>query len=129
MKRVDLTINVDIFVVVNVSNIKWNIYDVYNPYSRRNGELKIKQIAVYDKENRLQIQTAHSKYKERRNLTGIEFKSVIVLTQNFEGTLESYLESDKNKHINTFDRFNYRVLQHCKDFYNYRCVTFISVSK
>lgn len=124
LKNVDLTINADITVAVNMNNITWNIFDVYNPYSKRNGELKIKKIGFYDEKNKLKIKTAESKYKERRNLTGIEFKSFIVLTQDFEETFEKYLESDRNRHINTFDRFNYRVLQHCRDFYNYRYVMY-----
>ncbi|XP_060526921.1 ionotropic receptor 75a-like isoform X2 [Cylas formicarius] len=95
------------------------IDDVYNPASDRGGELKTRAVGSFDTSHGYHVTELGNKYFVRRNLTGVTFKTVIVLPEAFKGTLEDYLLSDRDIQINTFNRFHSRLLHYCSDYHNF----------
>ncbi|CAH1169522.1 unnamed protein product [Phaedon cochleariae] len=59
-----------------------------------------------------------NKYWLRRNMTGVKFKSAVVIP-NLQKPLLEYLNSDDNRQIDSMHRFQSVTVDHCKDIYNF----------
>lgn len=84
-KSVDLKINADVTVVISegtVNYTKGGIYDVYNPYFSQGGTLRVNRIGSYDETEGYHTKVDDGKYLSRKNLTGVSFKSLIVVGIN-----------------------------------------------
>ncbi|XP_044265375.1 uncharacterized protein LOC123011804 [Tribolium madens] len=117
--NVILNINADIKVVIPEKTSNWSVIDVYNPASKHGGALNFTKIGIYNKHDGYKIKYTGVKYWNRKNLTGVTFKSMVVLPVPFKGTLQNYLDSDDNRDVNTFNRFHSRLISFCKDYYNF----------
>ncbi|XP_050305883.1 ionotropic receptor 75a-like [Anthonomus grandis grandis] len=95
------------------------IDDVYNPAYLKRGGLKTSEVGFYDANRGYRLHQTQNKYFTRRNLTGIQFNTLVVLTQPFQGPLREYLESDDDTKVNTFSRFHARLMHYCQDYYNF----------
>ncbi|ERL84511.1 hypothetical protein D910_01941, partial [Dendroctonus ponderosae] len=121
----NLNVNCDLKVaylnlVTAIKSFKYTIHDVYNPAFERGGKLRTTEVGFYNDEKKFLWIDPRNSYSDRNNLTGIEFKTVIVLPEAFDGTLGSYLKYDREVQINTFNRFHSRLMHYCKDYYNFR---------
>nr|XP_008196050.2 PREDICTED: glutamate receptor ionotropic, delta-2-like isoform X2 [Tribolium castaneum] len=117
--NVILNINADINVIIPEKPSNWSIIDVYNPASQHGGVLNFTRVGFYNKHDGYKIKYTGVKYWNRKNLTGVTFKSMVVLPVPFEGTLQHYLDSDDNRDVNTFNRFHSRLISFCRDYYNF----------
>ncbi|XP_066142618.1 uncharacterized protein [Euwallacea fornicatus] len=123
----DVELNVDSEVKVahcshkQVPNkeIKYLINDVYNQAYGKGGQLKTYEMGYYSTQEKYVITEKMNKYFVRRNLTGVHFNSAIVLAEPFEGTLGDYLVDDRNAEVNTLNRFHARLMESCRQYYNY----------
>ncbi|KAH1009945.1 hypothetical protein HUJ05_004321 [Dendroctonus ponderosae] len=106
-------------LVTAIKSFKYTIHDVYNPAFERGGKLRTTEVGFYNDEKKFLWIDPRNSYSDRNNLTGIEFKTVIVLPEAFDGTLGSYLKYDREVQINTFNRFHSRLMHYCKDYYNF----------
>ncbi|CAH1991297.1 unnamed protein product [Acanthoscelides obtectus] len=52
-------------------------------------------------------------------MTGVKLKTTVVLPVPFEGSVSNYLQSDKDREINTFNRFHHNLMCHCENYYNF----------
>ncbi|XP_030764049.1 ionotropic receptor 75a-like [Sitophilus oryzae] len=100
------------------SSEEYVIDDVYNPAYKKGGDLKISTVGHYDKLRGYWVDLKQNKYFERRNLTGITLKGIVVLPDPFDGTLKEYLKSNRDKEWNTFNRFHNRLMTYCGSYYN-----------
>nr|WJJ63355.1 ionotropic receptor 64a [Pachyrhinus yasumatsui] len=96
------------------------IDDVYNPAYQRGGELKASEVGYYSKKQGYHADELQNKYVARRNLTGVVFRSIVVLPRPFNGTLQDYLLNERDIKINTFNRFHSRLMHYCQEYYNFR---------
>lgn len=80
-KNVTININADINVAVLNKSIseKYTIFDVYNPAASHGGNIYFIKIGYYDQKVSFNIENHKEKYFRRRNLTGVTFKSMIVV--------------------------------------------------
>ncbi|KAG5894959.1 hypothetical protein JTB14_023308 [Gonioctena quinquepunctata] len=79
-----LNINSDVHLAVskgNTGNI--SIFDVYNPASEHGGDLRIEPLGYYNEFEGYKAKYTQNKYWERRNMTGVVFKSAIVVNSKF----------------------------------------------
>lgn len=67
----DLNINSEVTVAL-LKNDTWNIFEVYNQAAKHEGILSISK--------RLHMQDRNSKYIRRKNMTGVNFKTFIVVS-------------------------------------------------
>nr|XP_015837359.1 PREDICTED: glutamate receptor ionotropic, delta-2-like isoform X3 [Tribolium castaneum] len=121
IKNAVVNINADIHVAVQ-SGTNWTIFDVYNPASEHGGSLKYTRVGFYSRGRGYNAQTNEAKYWRRKDMTGVTFKTMVVLLVPFEGPLEDYLHNDDNRNINTFNRFQNKLLRFCRDYYNYSMI-------
>nr|CAH7761474.1 unnamed protein product [Callosobruchus chinensis] len=86
-------INSDISVAYpsegNTDKKRYVIEEVYNPAEGKGGHLKRDVLGTFN------------------------------LPVPFEGSLSSYLQSDKDREINTFNRFHYNLMCQCENYYNF----------
>lgn len=59
---------------------KYAIDDVYNSGFKKGGVLKFSRVGLYTIQNGYQIFEVQNKYYLRRNLTGVQFNSVIAVS-------------------------------------------------
>ncbi|KAF7266733.1 hypothetical protein GWI33_019954 [Rhynchophorus ferrugineus] len=96
------------------------IDDVYNPAFNRGGTLIKEVVGQYDG-SKYQVKQQTNKFWDRRNLTGITFRTMTVFHEgNWNGTPEEYLESNEHKEKNTYSRFHGRLMSYCTKHYGYR---------
>lgn len=84
----NLNVNSDLTVAyLNMATatkpLKYTIYDVYNPAFERGGQLRSTEVGFYNEQNKLLWINFGNKFFDRKNLTGIEFKSVIVVCSSY----------------------------------------------
>lgn len=77
-KNVILNINADIHVAIRNNN-NWTIFDVYNPASEHGGVLKYSRMGYYKTGQGYNARTREAKYWARKNMTGITFKTMVVV--------------------------------------------------
>lgn len=83
-ERVKLNINSDVHLAVIGDGENITIHDVYNPASEHGGELKISYLGYYNDVDGYNAKIKENKYWKRRNVTGVTFKSaVVVIAFNF----------------------------------------------
>lgn len=60
---------------------EYTIFDVYNPAYKHGGELQIQLLNTYNKNNdTYSLAKTGSKYWMRKNMTGITFRSAVVVS-------------------------------------------------
>lgn len=80
--KVNLNVDSNIKVVYpqkNGNNLTYLIDDVYNPAYGKGGKLKSSTIGIYTNLDGYQTNERLNKYFLRKNLTGVQFNSVIVV--------------------------------------------------
>nr|XP_023026668.1 uncharacterized protein LOC111514645 [Leptinotarsa decemlineata] len=104
-----LSINSDVHLVIPNEKENFSIFDVYNPASEHGGIVKVIFLGMYNKAVGYMAKYSGNKYWERRNMTGVNFKSAIVIP-NLTMPLETYLASDEDRQINSMHRFQMMAL-------------------
>lgn len=74
-----LNVNADIHLTFPQKNSNWTVLDIYNPASQHGGTLNFTQIGFYNRNVGYKIKYCGSKYWNRKNLTGVTFKSMVVV--------------------------------------------------
>lgn len=76
-----LNINSEIHLAIcdNKETDNCTIYDVYNPASEHGGELLVKVLGYYNRNDGYRAKALQNKYWLRRNMTGVTFKSAVVV--------------------------------------------------
>ena len=70
--------------------------------------------------NGLNISFAETKILRRKNLNQLKLKIMSVITQEeIQEPIEIYLSTPDNPHLDSMSRFNFVVLSHVKDFFNF----------
>ncbi|KAL1513568.1 hypothetical protein ABEB36_002965 [Hypothenemus hampei] len=119
-QKVNLNVDCEVKVALPVpGHNKYLIKTIYNPAYGKGGELKVSKIGIYDIDNGYQVNGIDNKYFKRRNFTGVHFNSAIVLAEKYERSLENYLITDKDKQVDTLNRYHARLMRHCRDYYNF----------
>ncbi|XP_074034442.1 ionotropic receptor 75a [Leptinotarsa decemlineata] len=113
-----LSINSDVHLVIPNEKENFSIFDVYNPASEHGGIVKVIFLGMYNKAVGYMAKYSGNKYWERRNMTGVNFKSAIVIP-NLTMPLETYLASDEDRQINSMHRFQSTTINYCKDMFNF----------
>lgn len=80
-KDVNLNINSDVTMAIETFELFWLLFDVYNQALRHNGQLKYKAIGNYSEDIGFLVDLQDNKYLRRRNMTGVSFKSAIVVNR------------------------------------------------
>ncbi|GLV43552.1 Ionotropic receptor 75d [Carabus blaptoides fortunei] len=63
------------------------------------------------------------KYWRRKDLSEVTMKSIIVLISEYPGELLDYLyNNDENRHVDTFNRFQFILWNYVKEFYNFTLI-------
>ncbi|KAH1007794.1 hypothetical protein HUJ04_004988 [Dendroctonus ponderosae] len=93
--------------------------EVYNPAYGKGGHLKSFKTGTYGTNNEFHMDKMKNKYVVRRNLTGVHFKSLVVLSEPFEKPLENYLLKDSHIEVDSLNRFHARLLKYCRDYHNF----------
>ncbi|CAG9771652.1 unnamed protein product [Ceutorhynchus assimilis] len=124
-RYVNLNVDSDIKVAYpandsEISNKKYTIDDVYNQAYEKDGEFKSKEAGFYDTQYGYQVLEKENKYFVRRNLTGVKFRSAVVVPDPIDGSLDDYLRNDRDLELNPLNRFHARLMQYCRDYLNYR---------
>ncbi|CAH1364653.1 unnamed protein product [Tenebrio molitor] len=123
-EKVALSINADIQIAVkNSTTQNWTITDIYNPASEYGGSLSFTKIGDYSEGRGYNARKKEATYWTRKNMTGVTFKTMVVLLAPFEGTLDEYLHNEDNRNVNTFNRFQHKLLCFCRDYYNFTMET------
>ncbi|CAH1113582.1 unnamed protein product [Psylliodes chrysocephalus] len=123
LKILRLNINSDMNLVIlkqsdSINNANVSIYDVYNPAFEHGGELKVDIFGYYNQKQGYIINNLENKYWRRKNMTGVTFKSAVVVPFLYV-PLNKYLASDENRQIDSMHRFQANTVNHCKDMYNF----------
>lgn len=77
-----LNINADVHIAIPYNQTLWSIYDAYNPASHHGGKLKVQLIGNYSKVLGYNAPQFGSKYWRRRDMTGVKFRSAVVVNGN-----------------------------------------------
>lgn len=85
-----VNLNVDSYIKVvyptNPNNLTYLIDDVYNPAYGKGGKLKSSTIGLYTNLNGYETNERLNKYFLRKDLTGVQFNSAIVVKLYVENT-------------------------------------------
>lgn len=79
LSNLKLNINADVNLLSSDGNDTFSVYDIYNPAFDHGGYLHFDKIGYYSKNFGYRISMKTNKYWIRRNMTGIKFKSAIVV--------------------------------------------------
>lgn len=99
-RKVLLNIDCDIQIALyNNETYNWTILDLYNPASEHGGEMKYTPVGFFNRKDGYRARIKESKYYVRKNLTGVLFKSVVVvfftdflmIIRNFKSVFYSYM--------------------------------------
>ncbi|KAK9883985.1 hypothetical protein WA026_004921 [Henosepilachna vigintioctopunctata] len=120
LKDLNIDINSDIHLAVQDQSNSYNreIYDAYNPSRNHGGDVIIKKIGKFSTKRGYILEKQSDKYWRRKNMTGLTFKSAVVIPQQNE-ILSLYLESEEHREINSMHRFQSSTIMHCRDYYNF----------
>ncbi|KAF5300902.1 hypothetical protein FQR65_LT09065 [Abscondita terminalis] len=121
-KDAELAVNADVsFATTYGASENWTILDIYNPSYKNGGQLVIKEIGNYSDSEGFHLLTTHNKYFDRKNMSGVLFKSAVVVKKFHKLTipLNQYLSNDNDRSHNTFNRFHNNVVENCEDFFNF----------
>nr|CAI5819932.1 unnamed protein product [Callosobruchus analis] len=103
----------------NTGEKNYVIEEVYNPAEGKGGHLNRRVLGTFNVSHGYKAREKRCKYWVRRNMTGVLLKTTVVLPVPFEGSLSNYLQSDKDREINTFNRFHYNLMCQCENYYNF----------
>ncbi|XP_031631205.1 uncharacterized protein LOC116345713 isoform X2 [Contarinia nasturtii] len=106
------------------STAEWNIYDLYdvwNPGNIYGGKLNVSHMGTYSADEQfLNISFKETTIIRRLNVHGIKIRAMAVVTNPFNETFEEYLDHTHNPHLDSMNRFNYRLLTYVRDMFNFR---------
>ncbi|XP_023311151.1 glutamate receptor 2-like [Anoplophora glabripennis] len=117
LDKVKLNINSEVHLAI-CENSSCVIYDVYNPASEHGGKLVATVLGHYKTDIGYKAEMSQNKYWLRRNMTGVNFKSAVVLPR-LDKPLKKYLEDEENRQINSMHRFQTVCVNYCRDFFNF----------
>ncbi|XP_063918654.1 glutamate receptor ionotropic, kainate glr-3-like [Zophobas morio] len=118
LKSLPLNINSDVNLAYPHSKDEYVILDVYNPASQHSGQFTSGIVGYYNKHAGYKATIPENKYWIRKNMTGVRFKSAVVVTDPHTN-LEDYLTSEKNRKVGSMHRFQSVTVNYCKDMYNF----------
>lgn len=80
LAKLNLNVNAELTVALR-TNECWKIFEVYNQAARHGGRLSIKHLDNYNcTAKNVSLEFSKSKYFRRKNMTGVFFKSLIVVS-------------------------------------------------
>lgn len=116
-----LNINIDAEITfAEMKNKSYNLYEIYNTGKKHNGQLIVDYSGYWNNIDKFKLNQKPYKYTRRSNLTGIVLKCMIVVRNQGKQSLNNYLLSTDNTHLDSMHRYNYVLLLHLQDIYNYR---------
>ncbi|XP_055325553.1 uncharacterized protein LOC129579470 [Sitodiplosis mosellana] len=110
------------------STPEWNIYDLYdvwNPGKLYGGILNVSHMGTYSADEQfLNISFKETTIIRRLNVHGIKVRAMVVVTNPFNESFEQYLDHTYNPHLDSMNRFNYRLLSYVREMFNFRWVVY-----
>lgn len=117
----NINVDAEITVAVKTNQNTAQLFDVYNPSSRSNGEVVIQPKGTWDDANGLNITLNGSKFDKRSDLKGIYIQSGIVATAvPKHQTLQEYMDSDDYPLNDAQHRHNYRLFKILSEKHNFK---------
>ncbi|XP_036336121.1 uncharacterized protein LOC118746373 [Rhagoletis pomonella] len=104
----------------------YQLYDVWSPGQQYGGQLNISEIGYFALDDGLQIALWYRRsttITRRMDMKMARIRCLIVVTnKNFTDTLEHYLTTRYDTHLDSMNRFNFALLSHVRDLYNFSFV-------
>lgn len=113
-----INLDADITLAVAISDRSFELFDVYNPNSRTNGQLVVNPIGQWTQENGYNVTKIGTKFERRSNLNGAVYRAVVIAHPT-NTTLIPYLEKN-DKVVDAAHRFNYNLFKILQAKYNFR---------
>ncbi|XP_031777890.1 ionotropic receptor 75a isoform X2 [Nasonia vitripennis] len=101
-------------------NYSYEMYDIYNPWKSRGGQLSITRIGMWTKTYRLQFSSSGSKFRRRTNLRGMNLRASFFGSQyrHTNVPLEAYLQEFTGESKDGLSKFGYTILVHLSEMFN-----------
>ncbi|XP_023296637.2 uncharacterized protein LOC111679316 [Lucilia cuprina] len=99
------------------------LYDVWNPGLQYGGEMNMTEIGYFSRNKGFQV--AHwykttTTIMRRINMDLAKVRCLVVIThKNRSDTLEEYLTSHYDTHLDSMNRFNFALLSHVRELFNF----------
>lgn len=113
-----INLDADITLAVATSDRSFELFDVYNPNSRTNGQLAVNPIGQWTQKNGYNVTKNGTKFERRSNLNGAVYRAVVI-AHPANTTLIPYLEKN-DKVVDAAHRFNYNLFKILQARYNFR---------
>ncbi|XP_077293110.1 ionotropic receptor 64a [Arctopsyche grandis] len=116
-----LNINIDAEITyVDLSNDRsYKLYDVYHTGRYHHGRFIIEHLGCWDVNGGFNLLPRKYKYVQRSNMTGVVLKCMIVVRNHVKYRFTKFVSNPIDPHIDSFSRFNFALLLHLKDIYNF----------
>ncbi|KAM7355250.1 ionotropic receptor 64a [Cochliomyia hominivorax] len=99
------------------------LYDVWNPGLQYGGELNISEIGSFSLSEGFKLANwykSSSTTLRRINMNFAKVRCLVVIThKNRSDTLEEYLTSHYDTHLDSMNRFNFALLSHVRELFNF----------
>ncbi|RZC36160.1 Lig chan domain containing protein, partial [Asbolus verrucosus] len=119
LKNASLNINCDVnMALFDNESDNWTIFDIYNPASNHEGQFTMKKLGHYNFKDGFRAKMTNNKYWVRKNMTGVRFKSAVVIPDP-RINLQEYLTSEENRQSNSMHRFQSVAIRYCKEMFNF----------
>nr|QKN21506.1 ionotropic receptor [Zeugodacus tau] len=104
----------------------YQLYDVWNPGLQYGGQLNISEIGYFALDDGLQIALWYRRsttITRRMDMKMARIRCLIVVTnKNHTDTLEHYLTTHYDTHVDSMNRFNFALLSNVRDLFNFSFV-------
>ncbi|XP_065360298.1 uncharacterized protein Ir64a [Calliphora vicina] len=99
------------------------LYDVWNPGLQYGGELNMTEIGYFTRKGGFEVADWYrttSTTLRRLNMDLAKVRCLVVITnKNHTGTLEEYLTTHYDTHLDSMNRFNFALLTQVRDLFNF----------
>lgn len=121
LSNLDMNIDAEIWLAISqVTRSEYDVYEVYNTGRYHSGNLIINLFGKWKKHDGFPPLKLY-KYVRRSNMTGVVLRCIIVVTKKLTNeTFIDYISKPVQTHIDSMNRFNYALLLHLRDMYNFR---------
>lgn len=95
LKPQNINLDAEITLAVNEEGDEVELFDVYNPNSRTNGELVVQPKGSWNESSGIEISLKGTKFERRSNLNGVTLLTGIIAGVHENQTFEQYMESER----------------------------------
>ncbi|XP_011502679.1 PREDICTED: glutamate receptor ionotropic, kainate 5-like [Ceratosolen solmsi marchali] len=118
LDKLPLTVESELTLVLT-RKLTYTLYDVYNHSYRHGGKLNVTYMGYWN-DNTLVNHLAQYKYKRRQDFHGLQLNFSVVLINEPETDLETYLGTLINSHVDIMMRYHYALILQLRDMYNFK---------